>query len=376
MNTVRSWLPPELEKYAEVAYDPTVIISGTITPDHVDEINGDGPGEVIVNLCLNGDGLLVFSSESKADADFVGCYMPPNAWIAFSGTLRVAATHQVLRMEKRPVKLDFNLKKPRASDRIVLCFRFGKATDSSLAQYNMLVGDRLQLEQAGLAKDSAIIDLTTENTALKAKLAQAAKPPSQAAKTPSFHCQWAFKGDQEQIGGNAFTTASLMLKRRQAAAVDPFLIFRIEHLSTGNRTDYFILAVGWIVVNKRNEKHYIVWAMKKDADDESWGVCLFGLTCTCVLALRVDAYYTIMYMPCIYISVFTHVCMCRQRGQTGAATGRTVVDGDAISQSQVHTSKREGSASGETSLDCVQDRNQICLTKAFSPSEEICVRSR
>ena len=72
-------------------------------------------------------------------------------------------------MEKRPVKLDFGLKKPRDSDRIVLCF-CGKATDASLAQYNMLVGDRLKLEQAGMAKDETIIYLTEEVTALKTKL--------------------------------------------------------------------------------------------------------------------------------------------------------------------------------------------------------------
>ena len=123
VNLVRSWLPPELQEFAKVVYDPTVIISGTITPDHVDEINAEGPGEVIVNLCLNGDGLLIFSSEANTDADFVGCYMPPNSWIAFTGHLRCAGTHQVLRLESKPVKLDFNLKKPRSTDRIVLCFR-------------------------------------------------------------------------------------------------------------------------------------------------------------------------------------------------------------------------------------------------------------
>ena len=36
--------------------------------------------------------------------------------------------------------------------------------------------------------------------------------------------------------------------------------------------DYLILAVGWIVLSNRNDKHYIVWAMNKDADDESWRV--------------------------------------------------------------------------------------------------------
>ena len=76
--------------------------------------------------------------------------------------------------------------------------------------------------------------------------------------------------------------------------MEPFHIFRIEHLATGNRTDYLILAVGWIVLNKRNDKHYTVWTLHKDADDESWGVCLFGLSCICE-CLRVDVHYTIMY---------------------------------------------------------------------------------
>lgn len=126
----RIWLPAELSKSAKAAYDPTIIISGTITPDHVDEINGDGSGEVIANLCLNGDGLLIFPSALQENANFVGCYMPLNAWISISGMLKVSATHQVLRMEQMPIKLDFSLKKPRASDRIVLFFHFGKATES------------------------------------------------------------------------------------------------------------------------------------------------------------------------------------------------------------------------------------------------------
>ena len=96
-----------------------------------------------------------------------------------------------------------------------------------------------------------------------------------------------------------------MLKRRQAAAVEPFFIFRID-LSTGSRIDYFILAVGWIVVNKRNEKHYAVWAMKKDADDESWGVCLFGLTCTCVLARGCVLYYYV-YAMYLYFCIHARV---------------------------------------------------------------------
>jgi hypothetical protein len=296
VNSVRSWLPPDLQEFAKVVYDPTIIISGTITPDHVDEINWDGPGEVIVNLCLNGDGLLVFSSEANTDADFVGCYMPPNSWIAFTGQLRCAGTHQVLRLEPRPVMLDFSLKKPRPSDRIVLCFRFGEATKGSLTQFNVLFGDRLKLEQEGLAKEAVIVDLTAKVTTLKTKL-------EQAVKSTPIH--WTFKGDQAQIAVNAWTTGSLVLKRTKCPAVKPFHIFRVAH--SVSLTDYLVLAVGWILINKRNDKHYIVWTIAKDADDETWGVSVSVelymrvLTRGCVLYYHARIYlYFCIHVPCVY----------------------------------------------------------------------------
>ena len=263
VDMVRQKLPSSLKRFTTVVYDLTILFSGTVTPDHIDEPEGDGPGHVIVNLCLNGDGILVFSSEADPNALFHGTYMMPNAWIAFTGNLRYAATHQVLRLESRPIKLDFKLRKPRAHDRIIVCIRFGNPPSSDLAQYNILVGDKMKLEEEAVLKDNTIVDLTTELTALKNELSQAAKSSS----------HWSFEGTPAKLGLNAFTTKSLTLKRSNAL-VEPWKIFRLQHTETGNRTDHLILAVGWLMVNRKagsnDDKHFVMWTLKKDADNASW----------------------------------------------------------------------------------------------------------
>ena len=161
----------------------------------------------------------------------------------------------------------------------MLCFRFGLPTVSSLAQYNVSVGDKLKLEQQALDRNSKIVDLTSEVTALRTQLHQAAKSRSASLQ------HYKFKGEPVKITSNAFATDSLLLKRATAAvAVEPSHLFRVEHLATGNQEDYFILAVGWIVLSARNDKHFTVWAMRKDAASETWGVCLFGFVLyMCVL---------------------------------------------------------------------------------------------
>jgi hypothetical protein len=184
VEMVRDKLPRKLRQYTNVVYDLTILFSGTVTPDHVDDPTGDGPGHLIVNLCLNGDGLLIFSSEADANADFVGCYMMANAWIAFTDELRYAATHQVLRLEQTPSKVDFNLKRPRVHDRIVLTVRFGKPTKANQQRYDDVVGNRIKQEQKTLRNQREVMDLTTEVSGLKSKLSAVLKCKG---NRPSMH---------------------------------------------------------------------------------------------------------------------------------------------------------------------------------------------
>ena len=267
-ETVRKKLPAEAQKQAGEVYDITIIYSATITPDHIDEPDGDGPGHIIANLCLNGDGLLVFSSESNSTADFAGCYQPPNALVAFTDELRYEATHGVYRVDEKPMKLMFNLSKPRPTDRIVVCIRFGKSPERWMEQYNNLVGHKLLLEKESVQKEATIVDLTKELNTVKNEL--------EMTKTEMSKTHWSSDGTRSpvKVALNAYTTSSLTRKRTNAT-IEPSTIFRLQETGTDKIKDYLVVAVGWLLVsqsrkgNVNEEKHFVFWALNKNKPEES-----------------------------------------------------------------------------------------------------------
>ena len=99
----RSKLPVELKSIGLVVYDITVAVNGTNIPDHTDEVWWDGGGAFPMNICTHGDGLFAFNNERSDEVPLQAVYVGSNHYTIFGNALRYAATHQVLRMQDKPV---------------------------------------------------------------------------------------------------------------------------------------------------------------------------------------------------------------------------------------------------------------------------------
>jgi hypothetical protein len=136
LSTAKSCLPESLQPYTEHVWDMTVNFSTCMTPDHVDEYHHDGPGHVILNLCLASDGYVIFTdadpkvlpSDAADLQPFCGLYFPSGSWLGFTDYMRYGHTHQILRMEPEatPMLLPTPGSRPGKNVRIVVTFRFGK----------------------------------------------------------------------------------------------------------------------------------------------------------------------------------------------------------------------------------------------------------
>ena len=139
LSKAKTCLPEFLQSYTKHVWDITVNFSTCVTPDHVDEYHYDGPGHVILNLCLAGDGYVVFTdaepnvlpSDDKKAKDpqlFCGIYFPSGSWLGFSEYMRYGHTHQILRLEPEttPLQLPTPGSSPGKNVRIIVTFRFGK----------------------------------------------------------------------------------------------------------------------------------------------------------------------------------------------------------------------------------------------------------
>lgn len=76
-------------------YDVSILFNSSLTPEHVDEPQWDGTGDVILNICAWGDGCFTLMDCENKSEHMVGMYMGTNDWVAFSGGLRYKCTHQV-----------------------------------------------------------------------------------------------------------------------------------------------------------------------------------------------------------------------------------------------------------------------------------------
>ena len=148
IELVRAKLPPHLHKHTKLMYDISVLINGTLSPDHVDELDGDGVGHLIVNIYLWGDGLFIFTEESgNIDLPIMGTYVGPNHYTMFTGGLRYQATHQVLRWQSKPYPLDMLRKTPKEEWRMALTLRFGKSSAKDTDIYNKAFGIQFDRER-------------------------------------------------------------------------------------------------------------------------------------------------------------------------------------------------------------------------------------
>ena len=96
IEQARAKLPtrPDFDPASAKLFDLTVLYSTTLTVDHVDMWDQDGPGHFIMSITINGDGVWMFVGEDE-DALFTGLYVGVNQWIAFTESLRYEQTHQV-----------------------------------------------------------------------------------------------------------------------------------------------------------------------------------------------------------------------------------------------------------------------------------------
>ena len=121
MALVRSKLPAHLRANTRLVYDISILINGTISSDYTDELDGDGVGNLIVNIYLWGDGIFIFTEESgDPNLPVMGTYVGPNQYTMFTGGLRYKSTHQVLRWQSKPYPLDLLRKIPKDEWRMVL----------------------------------------------------------------------------------------------------------------------------------------------------------------------------------------------------------------------------------------------------------------
>jgi hypothetical protein len=137
VTVAKNKLPSELKKWTETLYDVSITYNSSLTPMHADDINLDGPGHVIQNICFNGDGVLLFAAEDNMNAEMEGCYFPLNSQLIFTNHLRYTNQHGLFRLEGKPVPLKWG-KNPRTGDRIFVTLRWGKCPDSWAGIYKQL----------------------------------------------------------------------------------------------------------------------------------------------------------------------------------------------------------------------------------------------
>ena len=327
----RSKLPVELKSIGLVVYDITVAVNGTHIPDHTDEIWWDGGGACPMNICTHGDGLFAFNNERSDEVPLQAVYVGSNHYTVFGNALRYAATHQVLRMQDKPVALDMQLKRPAAEYRMVVTIRFGHPDKDGIAQWEELYKDHFDelaaKQWAELTREAAELELEVKNieiATLKAAAAKTARsqpqrspaniisktskrqrtnskttpkappkkqPPPKARTSPptlvsddsdpqegdqfDTKSMYVYTGVAKRINldsdEEAYTVQSLRLKRRDKPVVQMGTAFRLKsHTGT---TAYLIVRVGMVILPRKNsklEQCYVAWLLDKQGPARAW----------------------------------------------------------------------------------------------------------
>ena len=197
MVLVRSKLPAHLRVNTRLVYDISILINGTISSDHTDELDGDGVGNLIVNIYLWGDGVFIFTEESgDPNLPVMGTYVGPNQYTMFTGGLRYKSTHQVLRWQSKPYPLDLLRRIPKDEWRMVLTVRLGKSSAKDTDDYNEAFGNQFDREEAlgdaeMLAEHNAaeLKSSNERNAVLMKRLAEKEKQAKVASETSPARAQ-------------------------------------------------------------------------------------------------------------------------------------------------------------------------------------------
>jgi hypothetical protein len=313
-----------------VVYDPTIMYSTTNTPPHVDEIprvvdtimRGETNGKYVQGLNFHGDGLCAWENEEDPDGTkpLVGAYVGSNSYSIFGHALRLSATHQVLRYQQHPTKLDLGAKRPATNCRVVMIVRYGLLDDEDYAIWESIFGaqyDRayelmcLEMEAEVTKKQKEAIE--EENAQLKKLLKKkdSAITPKPKARTPSRtstpsstkknssrtspkpevveedgtdtesedereqsrrSTQYATTGNRTRVreGSDTFTVRSLMKTKNPGNTVTRSMRFRVERADC--TMDYMVVNVGMTNMFKKTVQQgrsniaivYVAWLMKKE----------------------------------------------------------------------------------------------------------------
>jgi len=201
INLAKSKLPRNLTKLCAVVWDVTVLFNTSITPDHTDEWDADGPGDYIMNICMNGDGIFVFTMATAEEQPMMGVYVGANHYTVFGKDLRYAATHQVFRLEPKEEDLDLDVKKPRPSYRMVLTVRFGNPSKKNAERWEQFFradfdafNQNQEAEQVAIETALKLTEVMEENASLKEAKGRPKKAYAAHAKSKPSKPQATTKG--------------------------------------------------------------------------------------------------------------------------------------------------------------------------------------
>ena len=154
-SKIRSVLPKVRDEHH---FHPSLIVNGnTHTVFHADEPHYDGPGRAIVNVVVQGEGLLVFDPANNAGqthGKFRGVWTMPGDAICFSGDLRLGCLHAVYQNWAKPFKLGKS-SLTDGSARVILNFRYGVPTSTECLRFKDTFGKWYESEEKELLEEEA-----------------------------------------------------------------------------------------------------------------------------------------------------------------------------------------------------------------------------
>jgi hypothetical protein len=258
VTLAKSKLPNELKKWTQKLFDISITYNSSLTPMHADDLDCDGPGHVVQNICLNGDGVLLFAPADNEKAEMEGCYFPPNSQLIFTNHLRYANLHGLFRLEEKAVPLKWG-KNPRVFDRIFVTLRWGNCPPASTRIFRKLFPPETPTPKQTKKPKRRSKALASKKKPRSKKAKATEEPASAPSKAlprdktlahssildkPLKHSPYACPGKPTLITNtnNAVTVPTIVYKGKWT--IDPKKKFRLLNAAKVVE-EYLVVRVGW-----------------------------------------------------------------------------------------------------------------------------------